>query len=268
MEWTHDKDLEDNLNKYVRENLQRNEILDFMQRDYPNYPWSLRTLDRRLRHFEINYVNYNVTVDEVKKAVKEQLEGPGQLLGYRAMVQKIRQQHGLKIPRHLVYSVMQELDEEGLHNRRPGVKKRKRKGHFISIGPNWTMSMDGHDKLMGFQNSTFPLAIYGAIDTASRKILMLKIWTTNSEPRLVARWYLDLLYASKVLPHYIRVDKGTETTAMTTIHAFLRGQQGDLDDATDSVIYGPSPSNQVVEFYFNYFTNIECRPEICSQRET
>ena len=33
MEWKHDKDLEDNLNKYVRENLQRNEILDFMQRD-------------------------------------------------------------------------------------------------------------------------------------------------------------------------------------------------------------------------------------------
>ena len=110
-------------------------------------------------------------LDYLKKAVKEQLEGPGQLLMYRAMVQKMRQQHDLKIPRHLVHSVMQELVEESLRNWRPGVKKRK--GHFVSIGPKWTMSMDGHDKFLGFQNSTFPLAIYGAIDTTSRTIVML-----------------------------------------------------------------------------------------------
>ena len=54
--------------------------------------------------------------------------------------------------------------------------------------------MDGHDKLMGYQNSTFPLAIYGSIDTASRKILWLKIWTGNADPKRIARWYLEHLY--------------------------------------------------------------------------
>ena len=245
MEWKHDPNLQNDLNKYVCENMQRNEILDFVQRDYPQYRWSMRTLDRRLRNYRIRYIDHNVTIDEVRTAVREELDGPGHLLGYRAMMQKIRQQHDLKIPRHLVHTVMQELDEEGLHNRQPGAKKRKPREHFVTVGPNWTYSMDGHDKLMGFQNSTFPLAIYGAIDTASRKILMLKIWTTNSEPVLVGKWYLDLLHANKVLPHHIRIDKGTETTAMATIHAYLRGQQGDLDDPTDSVIFGPSPSNQV-----------------------
>ena len=84
----------------------------------------MRTFDRLLRHFEINYVNYTITIDEVKEAVKEELEGPGHLFGYKAMAQKIRQQHGLNTPRYLIYCVMQELDEEGLHNWHPGVKER------------------------------------------------------------------------------------------------------------------------------------------------
>ncbi len=82
---------------------------------------------------------------------------------------------------------MQELDEEVLHNQQPGVKKRKPIGPFITVGRSWTYSMDGHDKLMGFQNSTFPLTIYGAIDTASRKILILRVWKTNSEPGLFGK---------------------------------------------------------------------------------
>jgi hypothetical protein len=53
------------------------------------------------------------------------------------------------------------------------------------------------------------------------------------------------LLQTGILPNYIRLDKGTETTTMTTIHAYLRSQQGDLDDPTDSVLFGPSPSNQV-----------------------
>ena len=38
------------------------------------------------------------------------------------------------------------------------------------------------------------------------------------------------------------MDKGTETTEISTMHAFLRQSHGDLDNACDSVIYGPSTS--------------------------
>ena len=41
-------------------------------------------------------------------------EGPGQLLGYRAMNQKLRTEHNVQVLRHLVYNVMAELDSEGL----------------------------------------------------------------------------------------------------------------------------------------------------------
>ena len=72
---------------------------------------------------------------------------------------------------------------------------------------------------MGYQNSTFPLAIYGCTDTASRKILWLKIWVTNSDPQRIGYWYLEYLYEARIEPCYLRIDKGTETGTMATMHA-------------------------------------------------
>ena len=69
--WKNDHDLEDILRKYVREGLQREEILDFVSRDFSQYAWSLRKLDRRLHHFQICHTDRNVTVDDVEAAVKK-----------------------------------------------------------------------------------------------------------------------------------------------------------------------------------------------------
>ncbi|PFX28794.1 hypothetical protein AWC38_SpisGene6501 [Stylophora pistillata] len=99
--------------------------------------------------------------------------------------------------------------------------------------------MDGHDKLMGCQNRTFPLAVYSSIDTASRKLLWLRVWVTNSDPKLIGRWYLEYLYESRKMPSIIRVDRGSETGIMATKQAFLRQNHGDIEP-TDTVVYGPS----------------------------
>ena len=177
-----------------------------MTRDFNHYTWSLRTLDRRLRFFNIFRHDKNVTIDAVKNAVRKECNGPGQLLGYRALQLKIRQIHGLNVPRDLVYAAMTDVSPEGLANRLPRFKEKRKKGRFSSVGPNWVFSFDGHDKLMGYQNHTFPLAIYGCIDTASRKLMFLKVWPSNSKPEQVGRWYFDYLYESRRLPHFVRID--------------------------------------------------------------
>ena len=64
-------------------------------------------------------------------------------------------------------------------------------------GSNHTFSADGHDKLMDFAKDTFPLAVYGMQDVFSGFLLYLKLWTSNSDPKLTARWYLEHLYESK-----------------------------------------------------------------------
>lgn len=234
------------MEKYVAQDLRRKEILDFMKRDYAEYSWSFRSLDRRLRYFDIYYTDSNVSVQEVKDAVKLEVNGPGKLLGYRAMQKKLRQEHDLKVPRDLVHAVMYDVDPEGLEARGGvGLGKKKVKGTFTTNGPNWVHSLDGHDKLMGYQNSTYPLAIYGCLDTASRKILWLRIWTSNSDPNLIGRWYLEHIYEKRVIASHLRLDKGTETGTMATIHAFLRQHNYD-GDPCDTVLYGPSTSNQVL----------------------
>ena len=65
------------------------EILSFVIRDYSCHTWSVRSLDRTLRHFGIFYSDEDVTVDDVRQAAVEEMDGPGKLLGYQAMQKKI-----------------------------------------------------------------------------------------------------------------------------------------------------------------------------------
>ncbi|PFX19170.1 hypothetical protein AWC38_SpisGene16429 [Stylophora pistillata] len=116
-EWQNDEALRGELQKYVRQNLRRNEFLDFNEVDYPMHEWSLRSLYRRLQFFGIKYTDYEVDIAEVKRAFKKELQGPGKLLGLRAMQQKVRELHDLNFPRDVVYAVMGEADPEGLKAR-------------------------------------------------------------------------------------------------------------------------------------------------------
>ena len=53
-------------------------------------------------------------IETIRKAVREEIDGTGKLLGYRAMNLKLGTEHNIKVPRHLVHTVMQEVDPEGL----------------------------------------------------------------------------------------------------------------------------------------------------------
>ena len=51
------------------------------------------------------------------------------------------------------------------------------------------------------------------------------------------------------MPNYIRIDKSSETGIIATMHCFLRRQHSDIgsdEKAVETLIYGPSTSNQVV----------------------
>ena len=70
---------------YILQKLFGREILDSVSRDYAQYAWSLGTLSRRLAYFHIKYIEYNTDLKEVEAALHCELQGPGQLLGYRSM---------------------------------------------------------------------------------------------------------------------------------------------------------------------------------------
>ena len=122
-DWETDENLQADIQQYVLQNLSRKELLDFVKRDYPQYAWSLSTLSRRMAHFNIKYIDYETNANEVERAVHEEIDGPGQLLGYRAMHKKLREQHQFAVPRNLMYDMMTLVDPDGLERRRNVGKK-------------------------------------------------------------------------------------------------------------------------------------------------
>ena len=105
-DWENDMMLKADLERYVHRNLQRQEILDFVRMEYPMYAWSIRTLARRLHFFEIKYTDYSIPVVDVQSVVRKEVKGPGGLLGYRSMQDKVRQLYEMNVPRDLVDAVM------------------------------------------------------------------------------------------------------------------------------------------------------------------
>ena len=47
-----------------------------------------------------------------------------------------------------------------------------------------------------------------------------------------------------MLPTRLRVDKGTETGIMTAIHCYLQERTNDIEDASETVLYGPSTQSK------------------------
>ena len=141
------------------------------------------------------------------------------------------------MPRDLVYTVMYEHDPVALERRISGFKTKKHKGNLTRHGPNWVHSLDCHDKLMGFQNNTFPIAVYGCLDTCSQKVLWINVWSSNSHPKLIGCFYFDYLYEHRTIASKLRLDKGTETDIMATMHAYIHQVHGDLQPE-EPVIYG------------------------------
>ena len=110
----------------------------------------------------------------------------------------------------LVYTVMYDVDPDALAEN--NLRRRKAKGNFTSRGPNWVHSLDGHDKLIGYQNSTLPIAVYGCIDTCSQKMLWVKVWV--------------YLYQARTMSSKLRLDKGSETGEMALMYSFLDSIMG------------------------------------------
>eukprot|EP00794_Sanderia_malayensis_P000002 gene2-21645_t len=59
------------------------------------------------------------------------------------------------------------------------------------------------------------------------------------------------------MPTFIRMDRGSETGTMATIHAYLHNKLNTNIDPADSVIYGPSTSNQIEHWWRELHERLE-----------
>ena len=67
------------------------------------------------------------------------------------------------------------------------------------------------------------------------------------------------LFEAKVAPRYLRLNKGTETTEMAAIHAYIHQvtQNISVDEASETVIFGPSTANQIERWWKELHKKLE-----------
>ncbi|CAB4023316.1 Hypothetical predicted protein [Paramuricea clavata] len=86
-------------------------ILQLMSK-YHNINMSLSTLKRRLQSFNLARSRDAIDVDQIRKAIRKEMDGPGCLFGYRFMWHSLRMGHGLTAPRDLVQRLMKDIDPD------------------------------------------------------------------------------------------------------------------------------------------------------------
>ena len=104
-----DVNKEEVLIRYFHRGFSRLSILSFLKK-YHEIEMSMRTLRNRLRDYGLKRRGINTNDREIYQAVRDELDGPGCMRGYRAMWHCLRLDYGIQTPRSKVENVVSELD--------------------------------------------------------------------------------------------------------------------------------------------------------------
>ncbi|XP_056106311.1 uncharacterized protein LOC130084836 [Rhinichthys klamathensis goyatoka] len=233
----------DLIHKYFSEGHTYEVILDFLGTKH-NIFLSLSTLKRKLRNAGLTRRTEYTPINTVNAAITHELTGSGQLLGYRALWQTLRQKYFLTVKRDDVMHTIRRLDPSGVQLRH---RHRFVRRGYITAGPNQVWHVDGYDKL-----KPFGVAISGCIDGFSRKVMWLSSGSSNNDPGIIASYYMQCV-SDFGLPARLRTDCGTENGTMVAIHCALRAQHTDDFAGALSHMYGTSTANQRIESWWSFF---------------
>ena len=233
--------MEEAIRYYFGKNYQYSIILQFLDK-FHGIKISKRTLLNKLKEYGLSRRTYNASEEQVKECIERELDGTGQLLGYRAMWRRLRSKYDINVPRVMVQTLLREIDPEGSRLRRAHRLKRR---EYLNPGPNHCWHADGYDKLKPFG---FP--IHGCIDGFSRRIMWLEITRSNNNPHVVGKLFLDCIKEQQSCPTILRTDNGTENGIMAATQSFLRRNHPDVFSRVKAHQYGSSHSNQRIEAWW------------------
>jgi hypothetical protein len=59
------------------------------------------------------------------------------------------------------------------------------------------------------------------------------------------------------MPSYLRIDKGTETGKMATVHVYLVNKYEVMEHPMEAIIHGPSTSNKIERWWRDLHERLE-----------
>lgn len=182
-------------------------------------------------------------INDVIDFIEILLTTSGQLHGYRWIHLKCIL-HGLTVSRETVRLILGFLDPEGVQVRR---RRRLRRRQYRVAGPNFLWHIDSYDKL-----KPYGICINGCIDGFSRQMIWLKAYHNNSDPRLIAGYYMESIRETEGCPAVLRTDFGTENSIIKRIQQFLRRNGNDALAGPSSFMQGTSHHNQRIECWWSF----------------
>ena len=180
---------------------------------------SIRQLHRILRKYNLFRRKSKSSVDSFINFVDNEISNTSaNRFGYRSMHQKIRLS-GLITDRETVRLVLKNLDPDGVEERS---RQKLRRRNYVSRGPNFTWHTDGYDKLKPYG---FP--IHGCIDGFSRKIIWLKVGSTNNDPSVIGSYFLKTVERFQKVSRLVRSDRASENVNICGLQRFFRREHDD-----------------------------------------
>ena len=235
---TNDTDERTIISHYFTRGYRYESILEFLK-IYHDIIISLSTLKRNLRQYGLHKKGVSSqTEDSIRSIIRNEINGPSSLRGYRATWNMLRSTYSITVPRDVVMKILREEDAEGTEQRRA---RRLSRRTYRSNGPNEIWHVDGYDKL-----KPYGLPIHGCVDGYSRRIIWLKLCKSNNNPVIPATFFMDALTEFGLFPCLVRTDCGTE-------NGIMAGIQCSLANDVQAHRYGTSPSNQRIENWWSHF---------------
>lgn len=225
------------------------EIMGFLLLRH-NIVISLRHLRRILRRLGLRR-RVQSPLEDVVEVVQNILCESGRLLGYRFVWRVVTTRYHLNVSQETVRIILGVLDPDGVDARS---MRRFHRRLYINRGPNYMIHVDGWDKL-----KQFGIAVHGAIDGFSRRVLWLKVGPSNKNPRYIAQFFLEYVQRIQGVPRVVRADRGTENSLIRVIQEVLRSNDADEMAGERSFLYGRSVANQRIEAFWSYLQRLSSR---------
>eukprot|EP00112_Aurelia_sp_Birch-Aquarium-sp1_P012636 Seg2658.1 transcript_id=Seg2658.1/GoldUCD/mRNA.D3Y31 product="hypothetical protein" protein_id=Seg2658.1/GoldUCD/D3Y31 len=235
--WLSTERRDDILETYFRQGFSHTEILSLVKRRH-QIQLSLRQLKRILYGRNLYRRKNHSPINDVINCITAELSHSGECVGYRQIWKRLRDDHNIVVAREDIQYLMNIMDPIGVELRKQKQLKRRT---YRTPGPNYYWHIDGNDKL-----KTYGLYIHGCIDGFSRKMLWLKVGSTNKDESVTATYFLDTIRSIGGVPSKIRLDPGTENGLTADIQTFLRLPE------EKCVIFGKSTGNQRIEAWWSF----------------
>ncbi|ETW77826.1 hypothetical protein HETIRDRAFT_326132 [Heterobasidion irregulare TC 32-1] len=123
-------------------------------------------------------------------------------------------ERNIRVPRDIVAAYLKQTEPEAVNARR---QRRFKRRCFWAAGVNDVWAIDQHDKW-----KRFGLFLHVGVDPFPGFILWNKIWWTNSNPRLITSYYIEVARKQNGIPLVTQSDPGSENFGVANAHTNVR----------------------------------------------